>query len=134
LTNKGIFGILFPEAKEKAKTPERVLIMAMNMNEIRTTARQMTIAALMDALTANDAVKFDDASFAILQTVGEQEVWTEVTIKSKSWKDTKTSKAFDPYEAAEAWEAEKKIKEADKAAKAAEKAKKVAKAKEKEGE
>ena len=92
------------------------------------------ICALMDALTANDAVKFDDASFAILQTVGEQEVWTEVTIKSKSWKDTKTSKAFDPYEAAEAWEAEKKIKEADKAAKAAEKAKKVAKAKEKEGE
>ena len=106
--------------------------MAMNMNEMKATARQMTIAAIMPSLLENDAVKFADGSFAILQTVDGQEVWTEVTIKSKAWKDTKVSKAFDPFEAAQEWEAEKKVKADNKAAKEAEKAAKVAKAKKKE--
>ena len=97
----------------------------MNANEIKSTARQMTIEAIMPALMENDAVKFADASFAILQTVDGQEVWTEVTVKSKAYKDTKVSKAFDPFEAAEAWEAEKKVKADNKAAKEAEKAAKV---------
>ena len=101
----------------------------MNANEIKSTARQMTIAAIMPSLMENDAVKFADASFAILQTVDGQEVWTEVTVKSKAYKPTKVSPAFDPYEAAEAWEAEKRIKADAKAAKEAEKAAK-AKAKE----
>ena len=103
----------------------------MNANEIKSTARQMTIEAIMPALMENDAVKFADASFAILQTVDGQEVWTEVTVKSKAYKDTKVSKAFDPFEAAEAWEAEKKVKADNKAAKEAEKAAK-AKAKKEE--
>lgn len=106
--------------------------MAMNMNEMKATARQMTIAAIMPSLLENDAVKFADGSFAILQTVDGQEVWTEVTVKSKAWKDTKVSKAFDPFEAAQEWEAEKKVKADNKAAKEAEKAAKVAKAKKKE--
>ena len=103
----------------------------MNANEIKSTARQMTVAAIMPVLQENDAVKFADASFAILQTVDGQEVWTEVTVKSKAYKDTKVSKAFDPFEAAQAWEAEKKIKADNKAAKEAEKAAKIAKVKEK---
>lgn len=103
----------------------------MNANEIKSTARQMTIAAIMPSLQENDAVKFADASFAILQTVDGQEVWTEVTVKSKAYKPTKVSPAFDPYEVAAEWEAEKKIKADNKAAKEAEKAAKVAKAKEK---
>ena len=103
----------------------------MNANEIKSTARQMTVAAIMPALQENDAVKFADASFAILQTVDGQEVWTEVTVKSKAYKDTKVSKAFDTFEAAQAWEAEKKIKADNKAAKEAEKAAKIAKVKEK---
>ena len=106
----------------------------MNANEIKSTARQMTISAIMPALMENDAVKFADGSFAILQTVDGQEVWTEVTVKSKAWKDTKVSKAFDPFEAAEEWEAEKRIKADAKAAKDAEKAAKVAKAKAKKEE
>ena len=105
--------------------------MAMNMNEMKATARQMTIAAIMPALMENEAVKFADGSFAILQNVDGQEIWTEVSVKSKAWKDTKVSKAFDPYEAAEEWEAERKVKADNKAAKEAEKAAKVAKAKEK---
>ena len=104
----------------------------MNANEIKATARQMTIAAIMPSLLDNDAVKFADGSFAILQEVDGQEIWCEVTVKSKAWKDTKVSKAFDPFEAAQEWEAEKKIKADNKAAKEAEKAAKVAKAKKKE--
>lgn len=106
----------------------------MNANEIKSTARQMTIEAIMPVLVDNEAVKFADGSFAILQTVDGQEVWTEVTVKSKAWKDTKVSKAFDPYEVAQEWEAEKRIKADAKAAKDAEKAAKVAKAKAKKEE
>ena len=108
--------------------------MAMNMNEMKTTARQMTIAAIMPSLMENDAVKFADGSFAILQMVDGQEVWTEVTVKSKAYKPTKVSPAFDPYEVAAEWEAEKRIKADAKAAKDAEKAAKVAKAKAKKEE
>ena len=106
----------------------------MNANEIKSTARQMTISAIMPSLMENEAVKFADGSFAILQTVDGQEVWTEVTVKSKAWKDTKVSKAFDPFEAAQEWEAEKRIKADAKAVKDAEKAAKVAKAKAKKEE
>lgn len=103
--------------------------MSMNANEIKSAARQMTIAALMPVLQENEAVKFADASFAILQEVDGQEVWTEISVKSKAYKPTKISPAFDPYEVAAAWEEEKKIKAGVKAAKDAEKAAKVAKAK-----
>ena len=103
----------------------------MNANEIKSTARQMTISAIMPSLVENEAVKFADASFAILQVVDGQEVWTEVSVKSKAYKDTKVSKAFDPYEVAQEWEAEKKIKAEAKAIKEAEHSAKVAKAKEK---
>lgn len=97
----------------------------MNANEIKSTARQMTIAAIMPALQENDAVKFADASFAILQTVDGQEVWTEVTVKSKAYKPTKVSPAFDPYIQAAEWEAEKKIKAQNKEEKEMEKQKKI---------
>lgn len=98
----------------------------MNANEIKATARQMTIAAIMPSLMENDAVKFADGSFAILQTVDGQEVWTEVSVKSKAYKDTKVSKAFDPRRAAREWEAERQIKADNKAVKEAEKAAKIA--------
>ena len=71
--------------------------MSMNANEMKAEARKMTMQALMDALLAQDAVRFADGSFAILQVVDGQEIWTEVSIKSKAYKDTKVSKAFDPY-------------------------------------
>ena len=105
--------------------------MSMNAVEIKNTARQMTIAAIMPALQENEAVKFADASFAILQVVDDQEVWTEVSVKTKAYKPTKISPAFDPYEVAAAWEAEKKVKADNKAAKDAEKAAKIAAKKEK---
>jgi len=103
----------------------------MNATEMKATARQMTIAAIMPSLMESGAVKFADGSFAIRQTVDGQEVWTEVTVKSKAWNDTKISKAFDPYAKAREWEADRRIKADNKAARDAEKAAKVAKAKEK---
>ena len=108
--------------------------MSMNANEIKVTARNLTAEALMDAFTANDAVQFADGSWAILQTVNGQEVWTEVTVKSKAYKPTKISPAFDPYEVAEVWKQEKEIKAKEKAEKEAEKAKKLAAKKVKEEE
>ena len=101
----------------------------MNANEMKATARDLTIATLLEVLEANHAVKFADGSFAILQTVDGQDIWTEVSVKSKAYKPTKISPAFDPYEVAAAWEEEKKVKAGVKAAKEAEKAAKVAKAK-----
>jgi hypothetical protein len=106
----------------------------MNANEIKVTARNLTAEALMDALNTNDAVQFADGSWAILQTVDGQEVWTEVTVKSKAYKPTKVSPAFDPYEVAEVWKQEKEIKAKEKAEKEAEKAKKLATKKTKEEE
>lgn len=100
--------------------------MSMSANEIKVTARNLTIKALMDALNANDAVQFADGSWAILQIVDEQEVWTEVTVKSKAYKPTKISPAFDPYEEAEAWKRVKEFKAQEKAKKEAEKTKKLA--------
>ena len=99
--------------------------MAMNMNEMKAIARQMTIAAIMPSLMENEAVKFADGSFAILQEVDGQEIWTEVSVKSKAWKDSKVAVAFDPYVKAAEWEAERKIKVQNKEEKEKEKQKKI---------
>ena len=99
--------------------------MSMNATEMKNAARNATIAALRDALEDQAAVQFADASWAILQNIEGQEIWCEVTIKTKAYKPTKVTPAFDPYEAAEAWKEEKRIKAEEKAEKDAEKAKKV---------
>ena len=99
--------------------------MSMNANEIKSAARNLTAQALMEVLNANDAVQFADASWAILQEVDGQEIWTEITIKSKAYKPTKISPAFDPYISAEAWKEEQKIKQKNKEEKELEKQKKV---------
>lgn len=131
MTNAAESAIINTQRRTKLLKTRKGYDMAMNANEMKSTARQMTITAIMPSLMENDAVKFADGSFAILQTVDGQEIWTEVSVKSKAFKDTKVSKAFDPYVKAQEWEAEHKIKAENKAAKEAEKAAKVAKAKEK---
>lgn len=106
----------------------------MNSTEIKNVARMNTINLLSDVFSNNEAVQFADASWAILQEVDGQEVWCEVSVKTKAFKPTKVTPAFDPYEVAETWKEEKRIKAEEKAEKDAEKAKKVARAKEKKGE
>ena len=98
----------------------------MTMNEMRSAARDKTIELLMSRLETLDAIQFGDGSFAVLQMVDGQEIWTEISVKSKSWKPTKVSEAFDPEEAAKVWQAEKAMKAEEKAAKAKEKEKKIA--------
>ncbi len=90
----------------------------MNVNEIRTAARDFTVNALTDVLKANNAIQFDDASWAIAVDVDGQIVYTEVSVKTKAWKATKTTDAFSPETAIAKWEAEKE----ERAQKAAEKA------------
>ena len=103
--------------------------MSMNANEIKSTARQMTIDLLMPTLEENNAIQFGDGSFAIKQEVDGMVVYTEVSVKSKAYKATKTYEAFDPNQAAEDWRAEKALKAENAAAKKAEHAAKVAAAK-----
>lgn len=97
----------------------------MKDSEIKSTARANTIAKLNDVFTQYDAVQFADGSWAILEIVDGQEVWCEISVKSKAFKPTKISPIFDPYEVAEQWKEEKEIKEKAKAEKAKEKAAKV---------
>lgn len=103
--------------------------MSMNANEIKSTARMNTIALLMPVLEENHAIKFADGSFAILQNVNGVQLWTSVEVKSKQYKPTKVSDAFDPYKAAEKWKAERDEMAAIKAEKKALHDAKVAKAK-----
>lgn len=97
----------------------------MNAAEIKSAARANTVAYLTDVLNAHDAVQFGEASWAILQEVDGQEVWCEVTVKTKAYKATKVTPVFDPFEVAEVWKAEKAQKEAEKAQKEVEKARKT---------
>ena len=94
----------------------------MNATEMKSIARANTVALLSDVLENAAAVQFADNSWAILQTIDGQEIWTEISVKTKAYKATKIAPAFDPFEAAQAWQEEKRIKAEEKAAKAAEKA------------
>ena len=78
----------------------------MSVPAMKNAARALTINALAEALEANAAVQFADNSWAILQEVEGQEVWTEVTIKSKSFSETARGGVFDPFEVAEEWKAD----------------------------
>ena len=98
----------------------------MNMMQKKVAARSMTVNALAEVLESLSAVQFGDANFAVLQEVDGQEVWTEISVKAKSFTDTKVSPAFDPFEVAQVWQEEKQMKEEARAQKAKEKAEKIA--------
>lgn len=83
--------------------------MAMNSVEMKNTVRTNTANLLTEIFEANAAVQYDDFAWAILHEVDGQEIWSSIEIKSKAWKPTKTTAAFDPYEAAAAWQEDKRI-------------------------
>ena len=103
----------------------------MTMMEKKLEARRRTLEALTAALQSLDAVQFGDAEFAVLQEVDGQEIWTAITVTSKSYTAIKVSPAFDPFEVAEVWKEEKATKANAKADREAEKERKR-KAKEKD--
>ena len=75
----------------------------MNANEIRTAAKEATINTLAPALKNIQAIRFSDNQWAVRQEVDGQEVWVEISIKTKNFKDTKVSPAFDPYTEIQKW-------------------------------
>lgn len=87
--------------------------------EKRNSARNATASLLTELLDAHAAVQFDTTSWAILQMVGDEEVWTEITVKAKMDK-------FDPFVTAEDWKAEEEAKAEKRAEKAKAKAEKIA--------
>lgn len=107
----------------------------MNAVEMKNAARNATVALLTETFNAVEAVQYADNAWAILQEVDGQEIWTSVEVKTKQYKETTKTPAFDPYAAAEEWETEKRIKAEEKAAKEAERERKKAEkeAKKKEG-
>lgn len=96
--------------------------MAMNVNEVRASVREYVVATMEDFLKESNAIQFDDASWAIPVSVDGMTVYAEVSVKTKAWKDTKTTPAFNPETAIAKWEAEKEEKAQKAAEKAAEKA------------
>lgn len=89
----------------------------MTTTERKNVARATTLNLFTPIFDEYEAVQFADNSFAILQNVEGEEIWTEVTVKAKANKATKISPAFDPYEAAAAWQEDKRIKAEKKAEK-----------------
>lgn len=98
----------------------------MNSMEKKVAARSATVNALMQVLNGLDAVQFGDANFAVLQEIDGQEIWTEISVKAKSFTDTKVSPAFDPFVTAQEWQEEKELKAREKETKRKEKEAKIA--------
>lgn len=95
--------------------------MAMNTNEVRAAVREFVVGQMEDFLKENSAIQFEDSAWAIPVNVDGMTVYAEVSVKTKAWKDTKTSPAFNPETAIAKWEAEKYEKEQKAAEKAAKK-------------
>lgn len=93
--------------------------MAMNVNEVRAAVREFVVSTMEDFLKESNAIQFDDGSWAIPVSVDGMTVYAEVSVKTKAWKDTKTSPAFNPETAVAKWEAEKEERERKAAEKAA---------------
>ena len=84
----------------------------MTTTEIRATARQNVVSALMPVfLDLDSPTKIGDGEYAVRQEIDGQEVWTSIKVTVKAWKDTKVNKAFDAREAAEKYN-EKNVKKA----------------------
>lgn len=93
--------------------------MAMNVNEIRAAVREYIVSTMEDFLKESNAIQFDEGSWAIPVSVDGKTIYAEVSVKTKAWKDTKTSPAFNPETAVAKWEAEKEERERKAAEKAA---------------
>ena len=89
--------------------------MAMNVNEIRAAVREYIVSTMEDFLKESNAIQFDEGSWAIPVSVDGKTIYAEVSVKTKAWKDTKTSPAFNPETAVAKWE-ERERKAAEKAA------------------
>lgn len=94
------------------------------MKEAAKAQVQEAIQAILDASNGEAVGGFETA---IPVTVNEQEIWVEVKLTAKNWYDTKTTKAYDPFEKQREYHDTLADREARAKAAADKKAKKIAK-------
>ena len=75
---------------------------------------------LAKSFTAYGAEQVGAFTFAIPTMQEGQEVWVEVALTAKQWKETKVSPAYDPFKKAQEWRDETAQKAKEKAQKQAE--------------
>ena len=105
--------------------------MAMKMADIQKAVKSSVFAELKE-LFGERAEQYGDFEIAVpVEIEGEGEFWAKIPVVCGQIKDSKSSKAFDPFVAKAEWEEEKayKAKLAEEKAKA--KAEKIAKSKSK---
>ena len=104
--------------------------MAKKMAEIQAEVKTSVFNSIKEHFAENGE-QYADFSIAVPVEVDGVEYWGKVTVVCGQIKDTKTSKAFDPFVAKEEWELDKEIKEKEKLAKEKIKAEKIAMSKKK---
>ena len=90
--------------------------MAKKMAEIQAEVKTTVFNSIKEQFAENGE-QFADFSIAVPVEVDGVEYWGKVTVVCGQIKDTKTSKAFNPFEVREEWELEKEIKEKERLAK-----------------
>ena len=85
--------------------------MALKVAEIQAQVKE-TVFEQIKALFAESGEQFGDFDIAVPVTVDGAERWAKVSVVCGQLKDTKTSKAFDPFVARENWESDKAYKQA----------------------
>ena len=102
--------------------------MALKQAEIQKLVKDTGLKIVLTQTDFN-YVQYDEHSIAIPVRVEGKDCYAKVTIVCGQLKDTKTSKAFDPYIAQEEWEIDKEFRAKVKAEKEKAKADKIAKSK-----
>jgi predicted protein tyrosine phosphatase len=103
----------------------------MKVAEIQAKVKETVFNEIAN-LFAENGEQFGDFEIAVPVTVENVERWAKVSVVCGQLKDTKTSKAFDPFVARENWELDKEYKKNLAESKAKAKADKLAKAKSKD--
>ena len=108
------------------------ITMAMKMADIQKMVKE-TVFEQIKEFYSESGEQFADFSIAVPITVEGIERWAKISVVCGQLKDTKTAKAFDPFEVASEWQSEKEIKriEAETKAKAKADREKAKKAKSK---
>lgn len=100
----------------------------MKVAEIQAKVKETVFNEIAN-LFAENGEQFGDFEIAVPVTVENVERWAKVSVVCGQLKDTKTSKAFDPFVAQENWLADKEYKKTLAESKAKAKADKLAKSK-----
>lgn len=105
----------------------------MTQAQMKENAKAQVKEMLDEALATANAETVGGFEFAIPTEVNGQEIWVEVKLTAKNWYDTKTTKAYDPFEKSNEYKGvlADRQRRADEAA--AKKAKKIAKSAKVEG-